>query len=191
MKKNLFSLVLLFWVFTCTAQMELKINPLGTLYSKPTLSVDVPFSEFISIEPSVGLSFNNSILVDEDFASKGRNYGLNGKFYLNPSKGCDRLYTGIYVRGDRSEFTGKDVNAGATYSCHFSALGFSFGYKLVSKQNIVFDFGLGFGRKLNFKETVPSSSSTGIIVINSSESAYSDGFMRLAVGYRFGRGNKQ
>jgi Protein of unknown function (DUF3575) len=192
MKKNLLSLVFLLWVFTCDAQIELKINPIGALYSNPTLSVDFRFSEYISIEPSVGLSYRDSYLSTDDFNSKGRNYRVNGKFYFKPNKGHDGLYAGIYGRGEHIDFTGKGDKSSTSYTRDFTAAGFSFGYKLVSKQNIVFDFGLGIGRKINFNESNLTSTSTDpqVIEIRSFESDFYDSFMRLAIGYRFGGKSK-
>jgi hypothetical protein len=48
--------------FICTfanlkAQTEIKINPIGALFSSPDVSAEFALAENIGIEPSVGMSF--------------------------------------------------------------------------------------------------------------------------------------
>jgi Protein of unknown function (DUF3575) len=191
MKKNIFFILFLASVFTCQAQMELKINPLGLLFSNANLSLEFRASEYIGIEPSAGISYNN-IFIADDFNSIGRRYGVNTKYYFKPQKGFDNFYSGIYLRGEQTNFKGKGLNSGFSYSRNFFAIGYSAGYKWVSKRHIVFDVGLGIGRKLVYKQTEPTSNTTGpaIIEIQSIESPYLDGFFRFGVGYRFGGSSK-
>ncbi|MBL7817302.1 MAG: DUF3575 domain-containing protein [Saprospiraceae bacterium] len=193
MKKTLFFITFLTFVFDCPAQTEAKINPVGLLFLDPELSVEFGITKNIALEPSLGLSYGKSFLWVDDFNSKAWGYGLNSKYYFNSEKGFDKFYAGMYLRGEQRDFTSKDVNAGFSYMRNFFALGFSLGYKLVSKQNIVFDLGLGIGKKLVYHETDPVSTSTvpTVIEIQQFESPIVDGFMRFGVGYRFGRSRKK
>jgi hypothetical protein len=188
MKKNLLFMLFLALTLTCQAQTEVKINPLGLLFSSPDLSAEFAVSENLGIEPSIGISFLNLTVDNSGFTSNGLSYGVNGKYYFNPEKGIDKFYSGIYVRGGSSKYTGKGTNSNSSFSRSFAALGLSFGYKWVSKQNIVFDLGLGIGRKLSDKFTNESSASVNtksIPILNI------DGFLRFGVGYRFGGGSSE
>ncbi len=172
--------------FKIQAQTELKINPLGLLFSSPDLSVEFAAAENIGVEPFLGVSFLKLTVDGDGYKSNGFNYGVNGKYYFNPDKGIDKFYAGIYMRGGNSKYTGQGSNSGDSFSRNYVGLGLSLGYKWVSRQNIVFDVGAGIGRKLVNKYTDASSSNvdlSGITILNL------DGFFRFGVGYRFGGGS--
>jgi Protein of unknown function (DUF3575) len=191
MKKNLFLLVFLLWVVACQAQMELKINPLGIILSNTNVSADLGLSKRISIEPSVGFNYNNAFIVD-NFNTTGRSYGLNTKYYFKPQKGSDRFYMGLYARGEQTDFTGKNSYSGFSYSRKVAAIGYSLGFKWVTKRNVVFDIGVGMGRRLLYTQTVPTSTTKApsYIEVRTIENPYLDGYFRFGLGYRL-RGSGQ
>jgi hypothetical protein len=186
MKKNILLALFSAIILSCQAQTEVKINPLGLLFSSPDLSAEFGVNESVGIEPYVGLSFLSLTVGNDGYTSNGYGLGVNSKYYFTPEKGIDKFYGGVYVRGGGSKFTGKGTNSGNSFSSSYFALGLSLGYKWVSKQNIVFDLGLGLGRKLLNKYSDPSSTNidvSGIPILNI------DGFFRFGVGYRFGGGS--
>ena len=186
MKK--FIVLSLFYAFTfkIQAQTELKINPIGLLFSSPDLSAEFAVAENIGVEPFLGVTFLKLTVDGDGYKSNGLNYGVNGKYYFNPEKGIDKFYAGIYMRGGKSKYTGQGSNSGDSFSHNYFGVGLSLGYKWVSRQNIVFDLGAGVGRKFLNKYTDASSSNvdlSGITLLNL------DGFFRFGVGYRFGGGS--
>ena len=186
MKK--FIVLSLFCAFICKiqAQTELKINPLGLLFSSPDLSVEFAVAENIGIEPFIGVSFLKLTVDGDGYKSNGLGYGVNGKYYFNPDKGIDKFYAGIYMRGGNSKYTGQGSNSGDSFSRNYFGVGLSLGYKWVSRQNIVFDLGGGIGRKFLNKYSDASSSN---VDISSIPLLNIDAFFRFGVGYRFGGGS--
>ncbi len=190
MKKTFFFIAFSVLVFNCQAQVDVKINPIGLLFSNANLAAEFGTNRF-GVEPSIGLSYDNPLLPDNNFSSIGHSYGFKGKYYFKPQKDFVGLYTGMYLRGEQTDFTSKNSYVVATYSREFWAIGYVLGYKWVTKRNIVFDFDAGLGRKLMYKKTEPITNFNGasIYETQSFESPVLDGYFRFAVGYRFG-GNK-
>ena len=186
MKKFIVLILVCAFTFKIQAQTELKINPLGLLFSSPDLSAEFGVAENIGIEPFIGVSFLKLTVDGDGYKSNGIGYGVNGKYYFSPDKGIDKFYAGIYMRGGNSKYTGQGSNSGDSFSRNYFGVGLSLGYKLVSRQNIVFDIGIGIGRKFLNKYSNASSSSVDISTI---PLLNLDGFFRFGVGYRFGGGS--
>ena len=186
MKKFIVLSLFCAFIFKIQAQTELKINPLGLLFSSPDLSVEFAVAENIGIEPFIGVSFLKLTVDGDGYKSNGIGYGVNGKYYFSPDKGIDKFYAGIYMRGGNSKYTGQGSNSGDSFSRNYFGVGLSLGYKLVSRQNIVFDIGIGIGRKFLNKYSNASSSSVDISTI---PLLNLDGFFRFGLGYRFGGGS--
>lgn len=186
MKKFIVLILVCAFTFKIQAQTELKINPLGLLFSSPDLSAEFGVAENIGIEPFIGVSFLKLTVDGDGYKSNGLGYGVNGKYYFSPDKGIDKFYSGIYMRGGNSKYTGQGNNSGDSFSRNYFGVGLSLGYKWVSRQNIVFDLGGGIGRKFLNKYTNASSSSVNVSDI---PLLNLDGFFRFGVGYRFGGGD--
>ena len=187
MKKLLFVALFFAAALNVQAQTELKINPLGILFSNPELSAEFAVNEHIGIEPSFGISYLKLTIDNDVFKSSGFSYGVNGKYYFSPESGIDKFYAGIYLRGGASSFKGTGASAGDNLKRNRLGGGLSFGYKWVSSQNIVFDLGTGIGRKVFDKYTLDggNTNTANIPLLNI------DFYIRFGVGYRFGGGSKR
>ena len=180
MKKLLTLIAAVFTLSTAWSQTELKINPIGALFSNPDLSAEFGVADNIGIEPYIGASWYKIAVDNNDYKSKGFGYGVNGKYYFSPEKGIDKFYAGLYLRGGSSNF--KSDSSNANFTRNRLSLGLSLGYKWVSRNNVVFEIGAGVGRKLFSKY----SNESGTVDISKIPLLNLDGYFKFAVGYRFG-----
>lgn len=183
MNKNFLALLLCGCVAGLHAQSEIKINPLGLLFSSPDISAEFAVQDNIGIEAKVGISYLKYTLGSEQFKSSGATVGGQGKYYFNPSDNIDGFYAGLYLRGGNNKFT-SSVSATNAYSRTYFAGGLSTGYKWVSRNNIVFEIGGGLGKNFMYK----LKGDGGNVDLASIPLVNIDGFIRLDVGYRFGGG---
>ena len=186
MKQKFIILSLIFAGFSLNlnAQIDVTINPIGLLFSNINAGVDIGLSEDMSVEPRLGLSFTDYDLGDVEFSSTGFALGAIGKYYFSPDDGCDKWHLGPYLDFGTSTLKA-DMEADVTNTKF--GLGVYFGYKVVSSKGIVFDIGFGGGR--NFINKFEASDGTetdlgNIPLLNINVTG------KLAVGYRFGGGNK-
>ncbi len=181
--KKLLSLAIAVFVFTTAwSQTEIKINPIGVLFSSPDISVEFGVADNIGIEPYIGASWYNLTVDNTKYKSTGFGYGVNGKYYFSPEKGIDKFYAGLYLRGGSSNF--KSDTSNANFTRNRLSLGLSLGYKWVSRNNVVFEIGAGVGRKLFSKY----SNESGTVDVSKIPLLNLDGYFKFAVGYRFGGG---
>jgi hypothetical protein len=180
MKTNLLTLLFCASFASLHAQTELKINPLGLIFSSPNLSAEFAAKDNVGIEAIVGASWY-TLTVIEKYKSFGANAGVLGKYYFNPETTIDKFYAGIYLRGGSNKFT-SEVTSANSFSRSFFAGGFAIGQKWVSRNNIVFELGTGIGRNIVSKVT----SGTGTVNLAAVPLLNIDFFLRLDVGYRFG-----
>jgi hypothetical protein len=134
-----------------------------------------------------GISFLSLTVDGDKFKSSGYNYGVNGKYYFGPSKGIDKFYAGIYVRGGQNKFENSvQGNTTEGFTRNRLGAGISLGYKWVSRKNVVFELSSGIGRKIfsKYSNTTGSVNTADIPLLNL------DGFFKFNVGYRFGGGSK-
>lgn len=118
MRNLIFLLVLTAPALPLSAQTEIKISPIPLLFTTVAVSVEQGLSD------SWGL--DGDLIFGEDIFA----VNLSGKFYFDPRYGLDRFHVGV--------FTGfLDDNVG---------LGFLAGTKILSKNRILFEVGLGIGR---------------------------------------------
>lgn len=183
MKKLLTLIVTVLTLTTAWSQTELKINPIGALFSSPDVSAEFGVADNIGIEPYIGASWYNLTVDNTKYKSKGFGYGVNGKYYFSPEKGIDKFYAGLYLRGGSSNF--KSDSSSANFTRNRLSLGLSLGYKWVSRNNVVFEIGAGVGRKLYSKY----SNESGTVDISKIPLLNLDGYFKFAVGYRFGGGS--
>ena len=186
MKKLLFVALFFATVMNVQAQTELKINPLGILFSNPELSAEFGVNEHIGVEPSLGISYLKLTLNGNAYKSSGFSYGVNGKYYFGPEKGIDKFYAGIYLRGGASTYRNTSKVSNDNITNNRLGGGMSLGYKWVSSQNIVLDLGTGIGRKV-FDNSKNDNGNTNL---NEDSISDIDFFFRFGVGYRFGGASK-
>lgn len=151
------SIVLVSFSFaSAQAQFDLKINPLGLLFSNFTVAGEIGLNQEknLGLEVTAGVGFNKFTVtvddVEDEYRTSTFRTGANVRYYFNPDKGLDKFYTGLYGRYAGGKWSAEDSNEELT-SNRF-ALGFLFGTKIVSgNERFVFDFGIGFGRALVYK----------------------------------------
>jgi len=186
MKKLMLTIYLIgAFIFSSQAQIDLKINPLGLLFSSPDLAAEYLVSEDLGVELSAGIVFGKELASDLD--KSGYRVRLSGKYYFNIEDGCDKFYAGIYL-GPRSRKTSGelvDLGNGNSYEpgAKISAFSFGFlaGYKWVSDSGVVFEIGGGLGRAFGDKITYNDSNNPTTI-----DGLGIDGVGVLSIGYRFG-----
>lgn len=169
---------------TAFAQIELKINPIGAIFSSPDVSAEFAVKDNIGIEPYFGASWYKLTIDNQDFKSTGVGYGFYGKYYFSPEKGIDKFYAGVYLRGGSSNFKADSVGSSASFKRNRMGAGLALGYKWVSRNNVIFEVGGGIGRKLYSKY----SNEQGSVNIADIPILNIDGYFKFSVGYRFGGG---
>jgi len=85
---------------TVQAQVDLKINPIGLLFSNLNVAAEFGVSENFGVELAPGFAWNSLNLAnDDDFKGSLVRVGVNGRYYLNPNeKGLNGFYIGAYTR---------------------------------------------------------------------------------------------
>jgi hypothetical protein len=185
MKKLLALFVTVFSLSTAWAQIELKINPIGALFKSPDISAEFAVNKDIGIEPYLGANWYKLEGDNKTFKSNGVGYGIFGKYYFAPEKGIDNFYAGVYLKGGSSDFSNDSANIVTGFHRNRLSAGLSLGYKWVSQKNVVFEVGGGLGRKIfnKFSNELGSVNIAKLPILNI------DGYIKFAVGYRFGGGN--
>jgi hypothetical protein len=135
-KQLLFCLALAFFSQPLQSQTEIKISPIPLLFGAGALSVEQV------LNPAWGLDLD--VLFGSDFFA----VNFSGKYYLDPRYGADRFHVGVFT-GYQNEALG---------------IGFLAGTKILSKNRVLFEIGLGIGRSFD----------DGVI-----------GYGKLHLGYRF------
>jgi hypothetical protein len=133
-----------------SAQVDLKINPIGLLFSNLNVAAEFGVADNIGIEATAGFGWNKFNLDDDaEFRSTLIRGGVNARYYFNPSKGIDRFYGGIYTRYAGGKLTAEDETTREDATSTRLSVGFIFGYKVVARnEHLLFDFGLGAGRAI-------------------------------------------
>ncbi len=181
----LFAFAMLFSV-SLSAQVDVKINPIGALFNSPDVSAEYNINEDIGVELTVGLEYGNVGLIsgieEVEYKKSGYKVRLSGKYYFGPEDGCDKFYAGLYL-GPRS-FSVNDDDGDAFdvgYKQSAFTAGLLGGFKWVSSRNIIFEIGIGAGRAFNEKIVLNDDTNTVTI-----PTLGLDFIGTLAVGYRFG-----
>lgn len=183
--KSIFFALLFITVFTgvATAQVEVKINPVGLLFSRISANIEFIASDDLGIEGSPFIDFGSLDLGDGvDYSTLSFGLMGAGKYYFGPRDGADRFYAGAYVRYKGGKYTIKDGDESDSFTRTRVALGILTGYKWVSQKNVVFEIGFGLGRSIVDNITTSdgfSDNVSDIPIFNI------DVVGRLAVGYRF------
>jgi len=83
---------------TASAQIDLKINPIGALFGSPDISADFVLSDKFSVEGGLGLNLGSFDIGGTEFKRSGFSVFAVGKHYFNPNKGADKFGVGVYSR---------------------------------------------------------------------------------------------
>ncbi len=171
------------WV---SAQVEVKLNPINLLFSGIDASVEVRLSKHIALEPYVNLTLyplkNENAYLASAQLTKGTEGNINAKYYFSDTKAFYGFYTGLYLRAAENKFLTNDKKE--TISQNLTGIGVSFGFKWVTRKNLVLGIDSGFGRKLRNDLSETTNPTTFI----NSGFAFTDldGFFRFVMGFRFG-----
>jgi hypothetical protein len=195
MTKLLASITLFFTILTLNAQVDLKINPIGSLTLNPNFMAEISATGNIGIEPYIGLTRFNFTFDDKKFKIRGVDYGVFGKYYFAQEASTDKFYAGLAFRGGQTNFSYADslvsnlstVEQLPKLAIKRNRLGLDIhlGYKWVTQNNVVFEVGAGLGRKIfNTFGFVDRS-----VNVNKIPFLNLDGFIRFNIGYRFGGGS--
>lgn len=191
--KILFSLLFLGSFFVTNAQVDVTLNPVNLFRVRGDLSAEFGATKDVGVEAIAQYLTPSGIILDAIGYEKGVGGGVAvlGKYYFKPSEdGLDRFNIGLYTNYKAINYTAKeDSNLPDGERRAFSG-GIYFGYKSVSKRNIVFDIGFGLGRY--FKNDYQDINGEGLD-ISSIPYINFDWFGKLGVGYRFntGTGNRR
>ncbi len=185
MQKTILPLLLILCIaYKSQAQVDVQINPIGILFSSVDLSAEIGVTPDFGIEPSVGYDFQNWDFDNVKYKNNAFSSRVIGKYYFGPQNGIDRFNVGGYLRFSQGTASvSDDTDQSGDVKNTKLALGVYTGYKWVSRNNVVFELGIGIGRKLirTFEYSDGSSASTDDIPLLNA-----DIFGRLSVGYRFG-----
>lgn len=186
-KLSLMSIALMAYTMNLSAQAEVKIAPFSLLFAKNIkIGAEVGIKDNIGLDADILYSFDSPLsFVDEDINGHGFGVRVFGKYYFNPRKGVDGFFAGPYVRW--KNLKGDNI-AGTTFTSHRVAGGLFFGYKLVADSGLLFEIGLGAGRKF----VNVTKDDTGTEIADSLFDLINIDFPgRIAIGYRFGGGNSE
>ncbi len=167
-----------------TAQVELKINPIGVLFNSPDVAAEFLVGENFGVEARIGVSWNKFDVGSVEYKSNGFNLIGAGKYYFNSDVKCDKFYLGAYMKIGRSSSKVEDGGTGnEDISNTRVALGPVIGYKwLASNERLSFELGFGVGRAFinNYSDDATDD------FLNATPLGDIDAIGTLAVGYRFG-----
>ena len=146
-----------------SAQLDIKVGPVGLLFSNLNVGIEYGVSENWGIELTPGLDWKALNLLDNDeidFKGNIFKVGLNGRYYFNPNeKGLNGFYAGVYTRYGGGKYSGTDTSTDEKYEFTSTRLagGFLLGGKIVARnERLIFDLGLGFGRAFIHKYEDPN-----------------------------------
>ncbi len=170
--------------YNSQAQMDVQLNPVGILFNSVDLSAEFGVSPDFGIEGNLGYDFQNYDFDDVQYKNNAFGVRAIGKYYFSPQDGTDRWNVGGYLRYSQGKATVNDQdNSSGDVKNTKLALGFYTGYKWVSRKNVVFELGIGLGRKLirTYEYSDGTTVNTDDIPLLNA-----DVFGRLSLGYRFG-----
>lgn len=184
MKKIYLSTITLFFCAVLNAQIDVKINPIGLLFGSPDLAGEYRVNDDFGAELTLSAEMGTAgVVTTDDFNPKKSGFGamLAGKYYFSPENGCDKFYAGLYLR-ERSYKVEED-NPDYLYGYKRTSFsgGLLIGYKWVSRKNVIFEIGTGFGRA--FTDKIEWTDEDGSDVLDTSIRI--DVIGRLSLGYRF------
>ena len=190
--KKAFLLLLLTSTVTF-AQLEPKIDVLGTIFGMPVIKAEYLINDDIGVELSYNFRYGKPFFKDDNsIKQSGGGIKIEPRFYLSSYEGGDGYYVGLYIRKQsifyeyKGEYYSQDNELiEYTYSNNhkFSSLGFVVGYKYFFDSGITIELGTGIGRMLSNEYTTDRKSDDFF----GSDDDFSnfDFFGTFGVGYRF------
>ncbi|NJL74174.1 MAG: DUF3575 domain-containing protein [Saprospiraceae bacterium] len=167
-----------------TAQVELKINAIGALFSSPDLSVEFGVAPNVGVEVGLGLNFGKISIEEIDLKRNGLTQFVAGKYYFNDKQQHDGFNAGLYLSANQTAFKAEVPDqADENFRLNNFAIGFIAGQKWVGQNNIIFEIDLGLGRALINEITYEEEDAT--IDLSSIPFVNIDLLGRVAIGYRF------
>ena len=189
MKKLVFPILMtLFFAGSISAQVDLKINPIGVLFSSPDISAEFIVSDHIGVEASLGFVYGKSAINDFNFSRSGITAFLMGKYYFGPiNRGGDGFNVGIYskLRDIKYKEVDDTDQINDSYTRNKIAIGLSIGYKLVAEGGFIFGIDAGLGRALNNK-FVYDDEANSTFNFNDVPFLNIDAIGHIVIGYRIG-----
>jgi Protein of unknown function (DUF3575) len=174
-------------VVNSSAQVDLKIGPLGPVFGTVNLRSEFGLSDNFGLEATVGAGWNTLTINDEpELRNRVLRLGLNGRYYFNPSElGQDKFYLGMYSRYSRGSAKTTDVDIDDVYNTDRFSVGFLTGIKFFARgDRFLFDFNLGIGRAFVYRFDAVDGSEpidlSGVPLVNL------DIPLSIMIGYRFG-----
>ena len=190
MKKRVIVAMTIFMVVaaSASAQVEVKINPIGLLFGSISGSVEGLLGErgIIGVEAMAGYKFpmENSLFAENVGKSTGFEASGLVKLYFNPDLGGDGYYFFPYVQyvNYNVDFN-EDPYGDVEINYNAFGAGIGGGWKFVGEEGLLIDIGAGIGR--NFTENYD--------IDNSEYEDEEDGeiflpfnfLARVSIGYRF------
>lgn len=165
-----------------SAQIDVKLDPISALAVRNAKAgVEFGINNNIGIDLVGVYSFNTNIpIIGISVGGSGFGARLIPKYYFSTKKGLDRFYVGPYIKYKYTTAPG--------FVFQRAAAGIYTGYKIVANNNIFFDIGFGFGRRIyrSLEDDLGTNLGDelefgGIFAI--------DLDTKFAVGYRFGGTN--
>ena len=186
MKKVFLTVIFGLTMLWAQAQIEVKLNPIGTLFGSPDLSGEYIVNDNFGAELTLGLEMGTygMITVDGDGydpKKSGFNVMASGKYYFSPDDGCDGMYAGLYLRDKSFKVDDKNSDYSYGYKRNSFSGGMLVGYKWVADSGLVFEIGAGGGR--TFSDKIEWLDEDGSELEDFSIRI--DVIGKLAIGYRF------
>lgn len=186
MKRTIFIFLLATSFFTTYAQVDAKINPLGTLFGNPDVSAEFAVSNNFGVETGIGLNLGKFEIGDLEYKRSGIGAFAAGKYYFNPKDGVNGFGVGLYSRFRKlNNKVSNSVTDRDNYTRTRLATGLQLTWKWVGDNGVLFELDLGGGRTFVNNISFDNEEST-TISIDDVPTLNIDLLLRLAVGYRFG-----
>jgi Protein of unknown function (DUF3575) len=165
------------------AQTDVKINPIGIVFSSASITAEHALKHNLGIEGTFGGIYQNFKIFNEGYY----NYGINGraqiKYYFDDKsqRNIDGFWSAFYLCGLNKRTNGILSSSSDVYVSRLG-FGFSGGYKYVNKQNILIEFSTGVGSIV----MNTNKNASGVNVPNNSLPYPIEFFGSFKIGYRFG-----
>jgi len=169
----LFVFLFFFSTISCFAQsIEIKTNPIGSVFGLHTIPIEYMFSDKMSFELKSRVLFRNdkasSINGTLSDHHRGLSLTLSAKFFYDPKRGADRFYGGVYTKylsyahNRHYSIAPPFLISAPNYRFSRYSIGVLSGYKWVGPKGFLLDINAGLGNALNinFKPDILGSSLT-------------------------------
>lgn len=187
-KNSVISLIMIFVAESFVyGQIETSLNPLGTLFGRPSVTGEYIISDYIGIELAINPIFGKAAGIigytHPNSSLKQHGFGVftQVKYYLLPYQGGDGLYLGFYAR--KINVTLKDISSSTNsgFKRSIVAIGITGGQKWIFDNGIFIESALGIGPHISEKYEWFNHNDSDLFKIKFNVDIIS----KFAVGYRF------